>query len=75
MLLKLFVLLIFILTGCTSTKQEIFYNNRVSEDSINWEYNKERYLPSTYNSNNNILDSQDGSVQIGRGIDIIRYNY
>lgn len=73
------VLLSLLLAGCASTQvsSDVFSpSNRLQEDSVDWEYsNKERYSPSTYNSNNNILDSQDGSVQTGDGINLVRFKY
>lgn len=73
------IILSLLLTGCASTQvtSDTFSpKNRLQEDSVDWEYrNKEKYSPSTYNSNNNILDSQDGSVQTGSGINLVRFKY
>lgn len=73
------IILSLFLTGCASTQvtSDVFTpRNRLQEDSVDWEYrNKEKYSPSTYNSNNNILDSQDGSVQTGDGINLVRLKY
>jgi hypothetical protein len=73
------ILLSLFLTGCASTQvsSDVFSpRSRLQEDSVEWEYqNKERYSTSTYNSNNNILDSQDGSVQTGNGINFMRLRY
>lgn len=67
------------LTGCTTTQvtSDVFTpRDRLQEDSIDWEYqNKEKYSSSTYNSNNNILDSQDGGVKTGNGFNLVRFKY
>jgi len=62
------------LCSCSSTSS-YKQDNRLTEDSITWEYdNTSLQTPSTHNSNNNILDSEDGSVQKGNPIGVtIRY--
>lgn len=68
--MRLFLLLpLFVLSGCTTV--EVYSPKQLSEDSINWEYN----YPRSFNSNNNILDSQDGSVQKGNGIKFFKATY
>jgi len=75
--MRLIILLPIFISGCASTQvsSDIFTpNNQLREDSVDWEYrNKEKYSPATYNSNNNILDSQDGSVQTGNGFNLVRF--
>lgn len=76
---RFIIIPLFIFTGCSSpnVSSDVFSpKNKLQEDSVDWEYrNKEKYSPSTYNSNNNILDSQDGSVQTGDGINLVRFKY
>ena len=66
-----FVLLAFILTGCSSVQYqspEDYYKmrqNQLREDSINWG-------PS---SNNNLLDSQDGNTYYNRTVEIFGAKY
>lgn len=57
------------LAGCASTSKN--YTHAMQEDSITWEYDKESLgYPDTRNSNNNMLDSEDGSTYKGRGFSI-----
>jgi len=63
------------ITSCSSTYNNYDHGTRMQEDSITWEYDKTSLqIPSTMNSNNNILDSQDGSVYKGNPIGVtIKY--
>jgi len=66
--MKLIILLSFILTGCSSVQYqspEDYYRKRMSEDSINW----------GPNSNNNMLDSQNGSTYYNRNVEIFGAKY
>ena len=68
------IFLAILFAGCASSNvSSDVFSPRQREDSINWEY--EKYSPSTYNSNNNILDSQDGSVQKGDRVNLVRIKY
>ena len=73
------IMLTLYLTVSTTTQvtSDVFTpRDRLQEDSIDWEYqNEEKYSPSTYNSNNNILDSQDGGVKTGNGFNLVRFKY
>jgi hypothetical protein len=65
----LFGLMLIALTGCSSV--DVYSPKRISEDSINWEYDRAR----SFNTNNNLLDSPDGSVQKGNGIKVFKAVY
>jgi len=57
-----------ILTNCSSVRYqspEDYYRKRTAEDSIDW----------GPNSNNNILDSQDGSTYYNRRVEIFGATY
>jgi K+-transporting ATPase A subunit len=62
-------LLILAMAGCTSV--HVYNPKQLSEDSINWEYDTVR----SFNTNNNQLDSPDGSVQKGSGIKFFKATY
>jgi len=57
------------MAGCTSV--HVYNPKQLSEDSINWEYDTVR----SFNTNNNQLDSPDGSVQKGSGIKFFKATY
>lgn len=66
--MKYIFILSILLTGCAGTQYqspEDYYRRRMSEDSIDW----------GPNSNNNILDSQDGSTYYNRNVDFIGVKY
>ena len=69
------IILSFLMCSCSTSSYNERKPNNLQEDSITWEYDKTSLQsPSSHNSNNNILDSQDGSVQKGNPIGItIRY--
>jgi len=68
--MPLIILIGIILSGCATTQYkspEDYYKDRqrLREDSINW----------GPNSNNNLLDSQDGSSYYNRTVEIIGAKY
>lgn len=65
----LFGLMLIALAGCSSI--DVYSPKRLSEDSINWEYDS----PRSFNTNNNLLDSPDGSVQKGNGVKVFKAVY
>jgi PBP1b-binding outer membrane lipoprotein LpoB len=69
------IILSLFLCSCSTSSYYEKKPYNLQEDSITWEYDKTSFqTPSSHNFNNNILDSQDGSVQKGNPIGIrIRY--
>ena len=57
------------MAGCSTT--HVYNPKQLSEDSVNWEYDRAR----SFNTNNNQLDSPDGSVQKGNGIKFFKATY
>jgi hypothetical protein len=62
-------LLTLAMAGCSTA--HVYNPKQLSEDSVNWEYDRAR----SFNTNNNQLDSPDGSVQKGNGIKFFKATY
>lgn len=62
-------LLALAMAGCSTA--HVYNPKQLSEDSVNWEYDRAR----SFNTNNNQLDSPDGSVQKGNGIKFFKATY
>jgi len=63
-----YILLAFLFSGCSTAQfqsPEDYYRKRNAEDSINW----------GPNSNNNLLDSQNGSTYYNRTVEIFGATY